>query len=108
MIDIFVINQVDYSLVVIGGAGALMFFVAQLALCFKAKSKWVKLIPVYILLLLLGISALIVDSAGSIINISDLVMVVILCVVLLFAISIGAAWLTYKIRMKKTADKSDI
>ena len=103
MIDMFVIGGVDYSLFVIVGIGALIIFAAQYALCCKAKSKWIKLIPVYFLLLILAISTLVVDSTGSIISISNVVMVVLLCIDVLFAIAVGAAWVVYKVKTKGKA-----
>ena len=104
MIDIFVINGTDYSLFVIGGIGALLFFAIQLALCFKAKKLGVKLIPVYFicLLVVLAIASVIIGvSPDSLMDLSGLITIVILCVALLFGISIGAAWLIYRIRAKK-------
>ena len=104
MIDIFVINGTDYSLFVIGGVGALIFFAIQLALCFKAKKTGVKLIPVYFicLLVVLAIASVIIGtSPESLMDLSGLIAIVILCVALLFGVSIGAAWLIYRIRAKK-------
>ena len=100
MIDIFVIGGVDYSIFVIGGIGVLLTFAAQYMLCCRAKSKWAKLIPVYFLLLLLAFTGLIADSSGSILQVSNVVQIVLLCIVVLLAISIGAAWLIYKARHK--------
>ena len=100
MIDIFVINNVDYSLFIIGGIGVLLTFAAQYMLCCRAKSKWVKLIPVYFLLLFLAVAGLIADSSGSILQVSNVVQIVLLCISVLLAISIGAAWLAYKLRHK--------
>ena len=101
MFSIFVINGVDYSLFVIGGIGALISFAVQYILCCKAKRKWVKLIPVCFLLAILAIAALIADSAGSIIKISEVVAVVLLCIAVLMGIAIGAAWLVYNVRTKR-------
>ena len=50
MIDIFVINQVDYSIIVIGTIGILVFFSIQFALCMKAKKTSTKRIPLFVLL----------------------------------------------------------
>jgi len=104
MIDIFVINGTDYSLFVVGGIGALIFFVGQLTLCFKAKKIGVKLIPVYFVCLLVAlaiVSVIIGTSPESLMDLSGLIAIVILCVALLFDISIGAAWLIYRIKTKK-------
>ena len=104
MIDTFVINGTDYSLFVIGGIGAIIFFAIQLALCFKAKKLSVKLIPVYFICLLvaLAIASVIIEvSPDSLMDLSGLIAIVILCVALLFGISIGVAWLIYKIKAKK-------
>ena len=109
MIDIFVVNGLDYSLFVIGGAGALLLFAVQLALCFKAKSKRVKLIPVYFigLLIILAIASVAIGtSPESLMDLSGLVAIVILCVALLFGTAIGAAWLVFRIRTKKRAGQA--
>ena len=81
-----------------------MLFRSQLALCFKAKKTGVKLIPVYFicLLIVLAIASVIFGtSPESLMDLSGLIAIVILCVALLFGISIGAAWLIYRIRAKK-------
>ena len=105
MIDLFVINQADYSLFFIGGFSALAFFALQLVLCFKAKSNRVKLIPVYfiLLLILLAIAAVVIGtSPESLIDLSGLVAAVILCIALLLGISIGAAWLIYRAKTENS------
>ena len=47
----FVVNGADYTIIVIGAIGALLFFGIQLTLCFKAKRLAVKCIPLYLVLL---------------------------------------------------------
>jgi len=56
---------------------------------------------VYFLLLILALSGLAIDSTGSIINMSNVVMAVLLCIDVLFAIAVGAAWLVYRMRHTK-------
>ena len=102
MIEIFVINGTDYSLFAIGGMGALLFFAVQLVLCFKTKKTGVRLIPVYFVLCLvsLAIAAALTGSAGSVLDLSGVVAAVIFCFALLFGLSIGAAWIIYKVKSK--------
>lgn len=101
MIEIFVINGVDYFLFVIGGVGALVIFIIQLALCFKTKKTGVKLIPAYFILFLIVVAILSATggNTGFFIDLSGFVAKVILCVALIFGIAIGAAWLIFKTKM---------
>ena len=103
MIPLFVINGADYSLFAIGGIGALTLFAIQLALCFKAKRTGVKLIPTYFVLLLVGLAGYcaISGSSGSVLDISGVVAIVVLCFALLFGISIGAAGLIHRLVLKR-------
>jgi hypothetical protein len=104
MIKLFAINGVDYSLFVIGGGAVVIFFAAQLALCFKTRKMWVKLIPVYFIGLLLVLAVLAVtigDSSDSFMDLSGLVAIVILCFALLLGFPVGAAWVIYRMRNNK-------
>ncbi len=47
----FVVNGADYTILVSGAMGALLFFAIQFILCFKAKRITVKCIPIYLALL---------------------------------------------------------
>lgn len=47
----FVVNGADYTILIIGAMGALLFFAIQFILCFKAKRITVKCIPIYLALL---------------------------------------------------------
>jgi|GEM_PF-4683672 len=48
MFDVFSINGRDYSILAAGVVVALIYFVAQLAFCLKAKKIVIKLIPLYV------------------------------------------------------------
>ena len=48
MFDVFSINGRDYSILAAGVVVALIYFVAQLAFCLKAKKIAIKLIPLYV------------------------------------------------------------
>ena len=104
MIPVFVVNGSDYSLIIIGAICAILTFVIQLFLCFKAKRTGIKLIPLYFTLLLCvlaAVTALFGGSPDSFMDLSGLVAVVIFCIALLFGISTGAAWLIYKVKTRK-------
>jgi len=100
MFDIFVINGRDYSIFVIGGAGALIYFVAQLAFCLKAKRTAIKLIPLYVFLIPVIYLALIVFGAfeSQPVGVLDGNMIVALllgCIIGIAAIGEILAWTVY-------------
>lgn len=100
MIDIFVINQVDYSIIVIGGAGTLIFFAMQFALCLKAQKSRTKRIPLYVLLFLallcvpLGFGIL-GSSSDSVIDGNKIAALALACIVGIAAIGEILAWAVY-------------
>jgi len=102
MIDIFVINQVDYSIIVIGGAGTLIFFAMQLVLCLKAKKSRTKRIPLYVLLclalfcVLLGFGVF-GSSSGSVLDGNKIAALALACIVGIAAIGEILAWAVYGI-----------
>ena len=100
----FVINGTDYSLIVVGIIAAALFFAVQYFLCGKARSLGVKLIPVYFILIILVLAALVIagDRGDTFIeDIRGVVALVILGFALVCGISTGAAWVVYRARNKK-------
>jgi uncharacterized membrane protein len=99
----FVVNGSDYTIIVIGIVGALLFFAVQYALCCKAKKTATKLIPLYFILLLIVLAIIVAlsESNGSLLDVQGLAAIVILVFALVFGIPIGAAWRIYKLRHKK-------
>ena len=82
----------------------IVIFVAQLALCFKTKKLSVKLIPIYFVILMIGLVIATVEIGSpseSLMDLSGLVAMVILCAALIFGVAIGAAWLIYKLYKKQ-------
>ena len=96
----FIVNGTDYTVIVIGIIGAILFFVIQLALCLKVKSKVIKLIPTFMIFLsaifclslysgLLGS-----HSAGAILS-EGVVALIIGVIVGIAAVGVALGWLAY-------------
>lgn len=47
----FKINGSDYTVLVIALVGTILFFLSQLIICLKGRKVWIKLIPVYLIML---------------------------------------------------------
>jgi len=86
------------ELIVIGIISTLMFFAAQLALCFKARRVAIKLIPVYIILLLALL--MVADMYSGFISEQGIWAVMIAFVAGCTLPGEALAWVVYGIRMK--------
>jgi len=104
------INDVDYTFYILAVLSLIiivaLFFGGQYTLCKKGKHMAIKLIPVYIVLLLVAAAILVAtgDTGGSPIDMRGVVSLMILGIALVCALSAGAAWLTHK--RQKTSSTS--
>ena len=107
------INDVDYAFYIVAVLSFIivvaLFFGGQYALCKKAKHMAVKLIPVYIVLLLVAgaISVATGDTGGSPIDMRGVVSLMILGIALACGLSVGAAWFTHKRQKSSNSSSQD-
>ena len=94
-------------LFVVGIILAVVFFMIQLLLCFKARQTNVKRIPVYFILLcgllcfMLFIGAFGSGSGGVIANVNQLIASILAIVVGIALIGVVTAWIVYKICIRR-------
>ena len=102
--SMFTVNGTDYTIIVVGLVGALLFFTIQLILCCKSKRLAIKLIPIYIFLLCVLIMA--ADFAGMVkysgfFSGRGILGTIIAIVAGISLIGDVAAWAVYRTRKKK-------
>lgn len=90
----------------VGGVLLGVLFVFQLFLCNKARRTSVKLIPLYGLLLMVGIALLIClgvfgTGDGFLGNVNVLVAEILAIISMFSLVGIGAAWIVYFCRLKR-------
>jgi len=105
------INDVDYTFHILAVLSIIvivaLFFGGQYILCKKAKHMAVKLIPAYIIFLLVAAAILVAtgDTGGSPIDMRGVVSLMILGIAFICGLSSGAAWLIYKVICEKMKSK---
>lgn len=89
-------------IIVVGIILAVVLFLIQLLLCFKATKTTTRRIPIYIILFggVLCLLALGSDSRGSVLDGSKIAALILAIVVGIALIGVVAAWAVYKIYMK--------
>ena len=90
-----------------GLCGAGVFFIIQIILCFRAKKRWLRLMPVYIMLIFFGLCALMAMGAfgnwsgGFLGNMHVLFASILAIMGAISCLGITFAWLVYWIIRKK-------
>ena len=103
----FVADVADYTFHVVGTIFAFaliaVFFTVQYMLCSRVKKTWIKLIPAFVVLLYVAAAILVAtgDTGGSPIDLRGVVASMILIFALICGVSLGAAWVVYRVRNKK-------
>ena len=102
-----VINGIDYTFHIFAAIFVVvivsLFFAGQYILCKKAKHMAVKLIPTYVVFLLVILAILVTmgGTGGSFIDLRSFVAWVILGIASIGGVSLGAAWVIYRVKNKK-------
>ena len=96
----FIVNGTDYTIIVVGIIGAILFFILQLILCRKGKRKDIKLIPAFLIfagaLFCLALnSGLFGSHSAGAISSEGIAALVFGIIVGIAAVGVAAAWLTY-------------
>lgn len=105
----FTINGTDYTIVVIGAIGALLFFGLQF-LFFRAKRTAVKLIPVYLILLCAVYCAamyagLFGTSSMGVLAGHEIVALICAVVVGIASVGVALAWLVFGLTRGKRKNR---
>lgn len=98
---------------IVGLVFAVVFFVIQLLLCFKAENPIIQRLPLYLILLCVGFILLICTGifgtgSGFLGNIHLIVAMILGTVVGIAAVGVASAWMLYKIYQKIKANEAPI
>ena len=96
------INGTDYTLPAIILLSVIVLFSIQYLLCSNAKKTWQKLLPLLYVAFLIAWAVFIVAAAdgSGFIDFSGVLAVFICIYAAICAVTIGAAWIVYKIRKR--------
>lgn len=98
--DLWVINGVDYSVILVGVVSFLVLFGVQYEICLKAKSKVLKFAPWGYVGLILFLAVLCALNNDGFIIISGFIALILLGYAAICAGAIICAWLVYKWRRR--------
>ncbi len=94
------INGTDYTLPAIILISVIVLFSIQYLFCTRAKKTWQKLLPLLYVIFLFALAVFVVVTAdgSGFLDFSGVLAVFICIYAAICAVTIGAAWIVYKIR----------